>query len=127
MKRILIIAGLAIVAAGCYNDKADKLYPAPATNTCDTTSISYAKDIAPIISASCAISGCHDASGGAINGFDFTTYAGLKDVANTATLINDINFTPTSGNHSMPQGGSKLPSCEINKITRWVNEGAPNN
>jgi hypothetical protein len=30
-------------------------------------------------------------------------------------------FTP------MPQGGAKLPACEIAKIKAWVDAGSPNN
>lgn len=128
MKKTMIIAALSLVAAGCYNDKYDKLYPSTATTsvTCDTTSITFSHDIMPIITAKCAISGgCHDASGGAVNGYDFTTYAGVQPEAANGNLMGDINWA--SGHNQMPQGASKLPDCEINKFTRWVNQGALNN
>jgi hypothetical protein len=126
MKKMTIIAGLAVVFAGCYNDKYDKLYPAPTATTCDTTTISYATDIMPILNTYCnTSSGCHGAS--STTGYDFTTYMGIRGVANTEILINDIKGTPTGGRSAMPKNMAKMPDCNINKITRWVNQGAINN
>lgn len=125
MKKILIIAVLSIAITGCYNDKADKLYPVAATVTCDTTTITYAHDILPIITAKCNIAGgCHDAQGAATSNFDFTQYQPLNDVANNQ-LLGDIRWE--SGHNPMPKGLPKLSDCEIDKITRWVNQGALNN
>ncbi len=116
---------LLLVMAGCYNDKADQLYVAPLTNTCDTSAVSYAKDIAPIFTTSCNIAGgCHDVAGKATSGYDFTTYAGIQPIA-SALLLNDINWA--TGYNAMPKNLAKLSSCSINKITAWVNKGAKNN
>lgn len=126
MKKITILAGLALVFAGCYNDKSDKLYPTPSTTTCDTTAITYSTDVLPIITTYCNTgSSCH--SSGSTSGYDFSTYAGLNDVANVDLLLNDINGTPSTGHSAMPKNSTKLSDCNINKITRWVNLGALNN
>ena len=130
IKRLFALSVLTgiIGISSCYNDKADKLYPAPPISTCDTTTITFAHDIMPILNASCNVSGgCHDASGATTSGFDFTTYAGIQSQATYAILVNDINFTPTSRHHEMPKSLPKISQCDINKITRWVNLGSLNN
>jgi hypothetical protein len=129
MKRLLMLACLPVFIGSCYNDKGDKLYPALPTNTCDTSVITYTKDIQPIINASCAISGgCHNAAGNATTGgLDYTVFSILQAQATPDLIIADINHTPTKGHNSMPLNLPKLPQCDINKMTRWVNEGAPNN
>ena len=33
----------------------------------------------------------------------------------------------SNGFMAMPQGGSKLPDCNINKIKSWIDAGAANN
>jgi len=128
MKKLILIACIALVAAGCYNDKGDKLYPAPASVTCDTTVVTFAKDIQPILTASCNISGCHNTAGApSSGGYDFTSYSAVHTVAVSPDnmLLGDINWE--SGHSPMPKGLPKLPQCDIDKITRWVNLGALNN
>jgi hypothetical protein len=128
MKKLIMVAGLLLILGSCYNDKYDKLYPINTTVTCDTTTIGFAHDIMPILNASCNISGgCHDAAGYPTSGYNFTTYDGIQGIATTAILIGDINWTPGSHFHNMPDNGVKLDQCTIDKITRWVNQGAQNN
>lgn len=122
MKKIMLAAIMLVAFAGCYNDKYDKLYPV----TCDTTTVSYAHDIAPIMNASCNTAGCHGAGGGT-SGLDFTIFLQLQGQATADILLNDINGTLGRGNHAMPKDLPKLAQCDINKITRWVNQGAQNN
>jgi hypothetical protein len=125
-----IVLCLAGIFCGCYNDKYNKLYPATTTTTttCDTTTIAYTKDIKPIIVANCYSpgNGCHDAAGSATSGFDYQTSATvLISNATSGLLLADITWQPR--HNQMPKGGAMLPGCDIAKITRWVNEGAPNN
>jgi hypothetical protein len=125
---LLLAAAILIVAAGCYNDKYDKLYPAT-PNACDTTvAITYSGDIAPIIATNCFSpgNGCHDAVGSGTSGYDYqTSIIPLQLTASNGMLLGSINWLP--GHNAMPKNGSKLGDCEINKITRWVHSGAPNN
>ncbi len=131
MKKLLPVAAMLVLLGSCYNDKADKLYPASsATNTCDTTTIKYSTDIQPIINQYCAINGCHNTSGDATTGNrDYTIFATVQSEATQSLILNDINGNPGQirGQNSMPLNLPALSSCDINKITRWVNEGAPNN
>lgn len=122
MKKIWITAVIALAFAGCYNDKADKLYPSPGVVVCDTTNVTYAHDIKPIFDAKCSIVGCHDAATNA-GGYNFSTQSGIQTPALNGKIVNSINWI----NSPMPKNLPKLPQCEIDKITRWANQGALNN
>ncbi|MDX1905680.1 MAG: hypothetical protein SF053_01500 [Bacteroidia bacterium] len=89
---------------------------------CDSTAVTYAASIKPILNTHCV--GCHSGSrpGG---GILLQTHAQVQVVAQTGLLFGVINFEP--GYKPMPQGGDKLPACDILKIKAWVNAGAPNN
>jgi hypothetical protein len=131
MRRLLVLGLIIIIVAtiySCTSNKYDKLYPASSQAlTCDTTNISFATDIVPILSTNCYSpgNGCHDVTGSAISGYDFTKYSVISSVALTGPLLLDINWG--SGAQDMPMNGAKLSQCDINKFTRWINEGAPNN
>lgn len=88
---------------------------------CDIANVTYDVDIKPIISANCAIPGCHASGFGA---GDFTTYAGLKakvDAGINGTVNDRVVILK-----DMPLGGS-LTQDEILKIDCWIKDGAPNN
>jgi hypothetical protein len=127
MKKLTVI-GLLVVLAGCYNDKADKLYPvvpvAPG-DPCDTTNkvVSYSS-VNTILQSNCAKAGCHDAATAA-DGYNFAAYADVKRAADNQQLMGTIAHKP--GFTPMPQGGDMLPACAIAQIQKWVNQGAPNN
>lgn len=122
MKKILAFCIGVIALSGCYNDKADQLYPS--TGGCDTTTVKYAADIQPILQSKCATSGCHDAATKA-SGYELSTFAGVSATVNSGRLMGAIR--QESGYKAMPQGASKLDECSINKIGRWINLGAQNN
>lgn len=123
MKKRTIISFLAIglLLTACYYDKEEALYGTAAT-ACDTTAVTYAGTIAPMMSANC--NSCHSgsaASGGVVT----STYSSLSVIALNGTLGHSVNWD--SGLSPMPKGGSKLPTCDLAKIKKWVNLGAPNN
>lgn len=77
-----------------------------------------------MVDARCATAqGCHGA--GSLNG-DFSTYATFKTFLDTkkSNLIESINFR---GPKPMPQGGVKMPACDIRYFETWINNGYPNN
>lgn len=125
MKRIITVVCI-IALAGCYNDKEDQLYPKPGNGGtgggCDTTNVTYAGTIQPILNQYCTSAGCHDATGLG-GGYNMTSYEGAKLAA--PRMIGAITWQ--SGYSFMPKGLPKLGDCEISKITKWVNMGAPNN
>ncbi len=77
--------------------------------------VSYSSEIRPIIDTNCQISNCHGAQQGIPS---FATYA---DVSANAS---NIKFRTSSG--SMPPAGP-LPDAEVQLISDWVDQGAPNN
>ncbi|MGN6569774.1 MAG: hypothetical protein ACTHJ0_17565 [Flavipsychrobacter sp.] len=131
MKNLLLIGCLFLSMAwlgSCYNDKADQLYVTPYnggnSGTCDTTNVTYSGTIAPIFSQNCNVSGCHDAATKA-GGYDYSNYNGVVASITSNRLLGAINHA--SGYFPMPQNTAKLSSCDINKITAWVNKGYQNN
>lgn len=89
---------------------------------CDTANVTFAVSIKPIITNKCQ--GCHSSSS-AGGGYDLSTYAGIKTVVDNGKLWGSVNFL--SGYSAMPKGGTKLSTCELAKIKKWMNAGAPNN
>ena len=124
MSSVKFILGVVAIASlsGCYNDKFEQLYPL-GTTTCDTTNVSFATDIKPILAAKCNTTGCHNNA--AATGYDLSAYDGVKAIADNGKLLGSINWT--TGFSAMPKSLPKLSTCEINKFTRWVNQGKLNN
>ncbi|MBK8608947.1 MAG: hypothetical protein IPL84_03075 [Chitinophagaceae bacterium] len=115
---LVLLTACFMSMAGCYNNKEELLYPnsfIPAD--CNTIPARFAADIFPLISAKCAISGCHDAS--AAGGAVFQNYlqiSGRKDKIYTKVVVDK----------SMPASGTMTPE-ERNKIKCWIEGGALNN
>lgn len=130
MKRIISIAllfaatlAVTLFTEGCYYDNAKDLYPID-TIYVDSLPIdsgathTYA-DVQPIISNTCAVSGCHAAGNGA-GRQQLTTYAEVK------TAIESFSLKIRVENGSMPPGGS-LSNTDKTKLIDWINQGYPEN
>jgi hypothetical protein len=111
-----------LLFAACYNDKADKLYPAPAT--CDTTNVTYAATVSPVMATNCALSGCHNTATSS-GGVALDNYTGVKNATSGGRLVGTISHA--TGFVQMPKNMAKLDDCTIAKISAWVNKGALNN
>ncbi len=110
---MLLIAVLSFNS--CYYDKKEEVYPL--NNACDTTSVTYGKDILAIYSAECyKCHGTTSATDGA--GFKLDTYTAAASLAAQSLSQVQSGF--------MPKGGT-LSACNIAKIRTWVKNGAPNN
>ena len=123
MKIFLIIlsSGLTLSFSSCYYDKGDLLYPQNGTG-CDTTAVSYNRDVMPLLSNRCYT--CHigaTAGGGIVLG----TYAEDKVVALNGKLYGAVNHSP--GFSQMPTGGTKLNTCQLATVKKWIDAGSPNN
>jgi hypothetical protein len=93
----------------------------PTVINCD--SVTYSKDIKPIIETSCAKAGCHDpvTKAGLV---EFTSYAAVKAQADggrihARVIMGDPSF--------MPQDVGKLPDAQLKKIQCWLDQGSPEN
>lgn len=117
---LLIIAGLLLYA--CYYDSEEYLYPAGSGSGCDTTNVTYSGTVAPLLTTHCV--GCHNPASPSA-GIDVSTYSTLLVTVNNGKLWGTINHDP--GFSPMPKNGSKLSACNLKKIRKWIDNGAPNN
>ena len=129
-KKITILSGIVaiilIVISGCY--KTATYVKNPGSDIKET--LSFAKDINPILTSSCALSGCHAAGGHAPNLTEANAYASLtgggyvkaNDPDNSVVML----WLTGKKNPVMPLG-SGLNSQINAKIYAWINQGAQNN
>lgn len=121
MKTQLLTAlglGSLFILASCTKDVGpDPALQAP--DSCD--SVKFSTMIKPIIEASCSTSGCHDGSPsvpGNFTGFTDISLSVQNGSFKKRVVDGSPNFMPSSG---------RLPQADIDKITCWLNAGAPNN
>ncbi|RYD57334.1 MAG: hypothetical protein EOP56_08475 [Sphingobacteriales bacterium] len=126
MKKLMLILSVACLA-GCYSDSKEELAitptQGPSGSGCDTANVTFAAKVKPILTASCATAGCHNATTKAKN-YDLSTYDGAKASVNEGRLLGAIKHA--TGFQPMPQGGNKLDDCSIAIVEKWVNLGAKN-
>ena len=121
MKKVLYIVLIVLVISSCYRDAEEVLYPA--TGNCDTTGITYAGTVAPLLQSYGCV-GCHNgpAPSGSIS---LDNFNGVRAAALNGKLYGAISHS--SGFSPMPQGGSKMSACHITKIRSWIDAGSVNN
>jgi mono/diheme cytochrome c family protein len=88
--------------------------------SCDTTAVSFAADILPVMQQSCQA--CHKGASPS-GGILLTNYAEVFAQVTNFKLLPAVKRT---GPKPMPPSAS-LQQCTINKIQAWINAGAPNN
>lgn len=95
----------------------------PGAGGCDTTAVSFAAQVLPVINTNCF--GCHN-DDVPNAGISLSSYEKIKAVAEQGLLVGVISWAP--GYDPMPLGAqSPLPQCTIDQIESWVAAGAPNN
>jgi len=108
----------------CYYDKEELLYMSISSN-CDTTNITYAGTISPIISTYCL--GCHGNSAAASSGSGIK----LENYADVKVMVDNGRFPGAvfqkSGYSAMPKDAGKLSDCKLSQIDIWIKSGSPNN
>ncbi|HWB92768.1 MAG TPA: hypothetical protein VG605_12980 [Puia sp.] len=116
---VLGIGGVVLYLSSCSKESADRL---AGTTTCDTTNVSYSKQIVPILEDNCYT--CHQGNNPP-SGIDLSDFATLQAHVRNGDLKSAVTHT---GNVTpMPYGLPMLPSCEVNTIVAWVDQGALNN
>ena len=116
---IILILAIITIGPGCYYDKEEVLYP---DTFCDTTAVTYSQSVAPVLSSFC--NSCHGGNTPSA-GIKLDTYADVKIQATNGRLWGAVSH---STNYSpMPKNATKLNSCNLSKIKKWVDAGAPNN
>lgn len=98
----------------CEYQNEEELFATP-DNT--GTQVSFTSDILPIITAKCAIPGCH------------VTGVQSPDLSNQANIFSRAERIKvrTSAGTMPPSSSPGLTADEINNIAAWVDAGAPNN
>ena len=93
------------------------------TGPCNPTSpVSFKDDLLPIIDNYCY--GCHNTADPQ-GGYSYSTHNETMKSVNDGTLMGSIRFE--SGYEAMPEKSNKMPSCNIDLIQLWIDEGAMDN
>ena len=114
----LLIIGLLFCVLGCTREHDD-------ISMLDDVEVAFEENILPILTARCAISGCHVADGP--HGLDFRTYASFIARGEHGSV-----FIPGNAEESevvkqivsgdMPPGGPPLTAAEIQLFVDWINQ-----
>mgnify|MGYP003336255813 FL=1 len=119
-----VLVSFAVFAAlSCEYKKEQLAYPqAPG---CDTLSMSYTKNIVPLMDQYC--NNCHGNTNGIEKGggIILTTYEDVNMFAEAGILLDNITWA--AGANPMPKDGIKMPDCAINQIKAWINQGRKEN
>ncbi len=94
----------------------------PVTPTYD--SVCFNTQILPLINASCAQAGCHDAITRE-EGLNLTSYASIRSLALKGDLVSYITTTKAS-KRMPPPPQQPMDTANINLIKKWIAEGAKN-
>ena len=122
----MVVSASIIFTNSCYYDNEEELYEEYIA-ACDTTGISFASDIKPILAVSC--DNCHSTAsapllGAGINLNDAEKIAAFEVQYPGRFYGSVVHVRPYS---PMPKGSRKLDNCSLNKIDAWIKAGAPNN
>ncbi len=87
---------------------------------CDTSNVTYALSIQPLISAKCQ--GCHSGANPQ-GGLLLTNYNQISTSALFGNMLDAVQHTGSVT--PMPFNSAQLPQCEIELIRIWIENGAP--
>jgi hypothetical protein len=121
---IITITSALLFLHSCYYDSEEFLFPETG-NTCDTTSVTYAQSVAPILRNNCLACHSNGSAAGLGGNVRLEDYADVKLKADEGKLLGVISHAP--GFVPMPQGAPKLDDCSISVIRIWIEEGGQNN
>lgn len=120
-KFVLLMTTFAVFSCSTVEESGE----ASSDFVCEMDSVSYVKDIVPILEANCYE--CHNeeeyakkADGNLLQGYD-----ALKKKVDKGLVVGNINHE--KGFIGMPYRRAKIDSCARLKIMKWVEMGAPNN
>jgi hypothetical protein len=113
------IALLLFFVFSCTSDKHE--LPQPDDGCIVPALITWDNSMNALIQAKCSIEGCHVPADSGGNGFDFRTYAGVKEKIDNGVFQNRVFVL-----QDMPPAGSTvLSACELRQLQTWIDKGAP--
>ncbi|MDO7874628.1 hypothetical protein Q5H93_07780 [Hymenobacter sp. ASUV-10] len=117
---VATLVGLSLSTPSCTYSHGE---PVPCIT--DTTSITYAAVVSPIIQANCL--DCHNTANYQNDGDfqNFDQFTVLQSHALSGQLMRCLRHEPSVS--AMPKGRAKLSDCDIARIQAWVDAGALNN
>ena len=115
-RSVIVTLLLPVLAAGCYYDNAALLQPGSNVD-CNTISARF-NQVQPIISAKCAIAGCHDVTTAAGN----VVLQSFEQISARADRI----YIRSIIEKSMPPA-QPLSNQEAALLNCWIKSGSPNN
>ncbi|MDB5145506.1 MAG: alpha-L-arabinofuranosidase [Mucilaginibacter sp.] len=123
---LFVIVSFIVIMVSCTKTTTVPLDNTPAI----TTTVSFAKDIQPILIKNCAVSGCHSGSV-APNLSVATAYNDLENgnLINTSTPKSSDVYLWLTGKKvvTMPAGAANNPSNINALMLAWITQGAKNN
>ncbi|MDB5123568.1 MAG: alpha-L-arabinofuranosidase [Mucilaginibacter sp.] len=123
---LILVAVFVLVIASCTKNNTVVIDNTPAI----TRTVSFAKDIQPILTKSCAVSGCHSGSV-APNLSEATSFNALSsgNFINTASPKSSDVYLWLTGKKAvaMPAGAANNPSNINPLMLAWITQGAKNN
>ena len=126
---LLLTVGFLFCILGCTRDRAHVLMPddtAPHTEVHETfdAEASFEENLSPILTARCALAGCHVADGP--HGLDFRTYtsfiAGGEHPAFIPGNAEESKVVEVIVSGIMPPAGPPLSAAEIQLFVDWINQ-----
>ncbi|MBA2745201.1 MAG: hypothetical protein H0U44_03145 [Flavisolibacter sp.] len=120
MQKLNLLILLVLGFVSCRYNKEEVLFP---NSYCNTNEVRYGTTIKGII-AQYNCMNCHGATN-PFAGFSLHTYDALKAKVTDGRLLGAVSHSP--GFSPMPQGAARMSQCDINKIKKWIDDGAPNN
>ena len=114
---LILFVVFAVSLNACYYDVEEELY---AASDCDSTNVRYSVEITEILTNNGCLT-CHSD----LATLDLNGYADLKVYVDNGALLGSLNHDPAY--RPMPDNSPKISACDLNRIEKWVREGALDN
>jgi len=111
---------LTVGTISCAYHVEDVLYP---PDTCNKDSVTYSGTVLPILQVNCYE--CHSDAHVSESQVPLEGYSNVLIKVQDGKLINAIRHTGDAS--PMPKDREPLSECDIEKIEKWVLDGAPDN
>lgn len=122
-KFILLTVLCGAFVASCVNENEEEVFATTEQNIIsDSVRITYDLNVKAILEQNCTF--CHNATD-LRGGVDLSLYVETLPYVNDNSIVDVL--TASNGKTLMPLGGPALSQADINLITNWVSNGAPEN